>query len=185
MSVIDRALTLLRYLPLAKCRMAEVGVWAGELSEQLLRRHEALTLYMVDWWRAAPEGHPYRNSGSAIALRSQADHEAAMAEAEARTRFAGNRRGILHGASMEMASTVPVASLDLAFIDDDHSYSGVMVSLGAWLPNIKRGGYIAGHDYGHPEQGKVKEAVQDFRSINDIRSRLILEPDRIWFWRVR
>lgn len=39
-------------------------------------------------------------------------------------------------------------SLDLVFIDDDHSYAGVCGSINAWLPKVRRGGILAGHDVG-------------------------------------
>jgi hypothetical protein len=36
---------------------------------------------------------------------------------------------------------------DLVYIDGDHSYSGVMKDILYWLPKVKQGGYIGGHDY--------------------------------------
>lgn len=38
-------------------------------------------------------------------------------------------------------------SLDFVFIDADHSYQAVKRDIGAWLPKVKPGGIIAGHDY--------------------------------------
>lgn len=44
-----------------------------------------------------------------------------------------------HGYSIE--------SVDLVFIDGDHSYEGCAGDIEAWLPNIKSGGILAIHDY--------------------------------------
>ena len=39
-------------------------------------------------------------------------------------------------------------SLDFVYIDADHSYSAVLQDINTWIPKIKDGGYIGGHDYG-------------------------------------
>ncbi len=51
------------------------------------------------------------------------------------------------------------ASLDLLFIDGDHTYNGVLGDLTAWHPKLKPGGLFLGHDYGYPD---VINAVRDF-----------------------
>ena len=37
-------------------------------------------------------------------------------------------------------------SLDFVYIDGDHSYDAVVEDIEHWLPKIKSGGYISGHD---------------------------------------
>lgn len=49
-------------------------------------------------------------------------------------------------------------SVDAIFIDGDHTYDGVMADIKAWLPKVKRGGYMLGHDYKERQFG-VKRAV--------------------------
>ena len=39
-------------------------------------------------------------------------------------------------------------SLDFVFIDGNHQYEYVKADIEAWLPKIKVGGILAGHDYG-------------------------------------
>lgn len=41
--------------------------------------------------------------------------------------------------------------IDLLWIDGDHSYEGLATDLDDWAPLVRRGGLIAGHDYGHLE----------------------------------
>jgi len=48
-------------------------------------------------------------------------------------------------------------SVDCLFIDAGHSYEAVIKDIAAWLPKMKNGGIMAGHDY-HAWKG-VKEAV--------------------------
>lgn len=42
-------------------------------------------------------------------------------------------------------------SLDFVWIDADHSEDAFRADVVAWLPKLKTGGYIGGHDYDHPQ----------------------------------
>lgn len=48
-------------------------------------------------------------------------------------------------------------SIDAVFIDADHSEEAVFADIQAWLPKVKKGGIISGHDYDEPG---VRNAVQ-------------------------
>lgn len=50
-------------------------------------------------------------------------------------------------------------SVDFVFIDADHSYEGVKKDILAWLPKVKSGGILAGHDYAWTEE--IRAAVRD------------------------
>lgn len=50
-------------------------------------------------------------------------------------------------------------SLDFVFIDAAHDYDNIKKDILAWLPKIKPGGTIAGHDYTYSEG--VKRAVDE------------------------
>jgi len=52
------------------------------------------------------------------------------------------------GFSVEVAKQYTDDSLDFVFIDGDHRYECVLADIQAWLPKVKAGGIIAGHDYG-------------------------------------
>jgi predicted O-methyltransferase YrrM len=51
--------------------------------------------------------------------------------------------------------------IDMAFVDGDHSRTGVATDARVWLRRIKPGGIIAFHDYGHPSLPGVKEGIDD------------------------
>lgn len=53
-------------------------------------------------------------------------------------------------------------SLDFVYIDGDHRYEGVKKDIELWLPKIKKGGFIGGHDYNNPPHHGVKKAVDEF-----------------------
>jgi predicted alpha/beta hydrolase family esterase len=50
--------------------------------------------------------------------------------------------------------------LDFVFIDADHKYESVKADIAAWLPKVRPGGHIAGHDY-HSDWPGVQKAVDE------------------------
>jgi hypothetical protein len=64
--------------------------------------------------------------------------------------------------STEAAKLYEDKSLDFVFLDAGHDYSHVKEDILAWLPKIKDGGIIGGHDYKHPCLPGVTEAVDEF-----------------------
>lgn len=62
--------------------------------------------------------------------------------------------------SSQAATLYPNKSLDFVFIDANHDYDSVLQDIQTWLPKIRPGGHIAGHDYA--SDVRVKKAVDDF-----------------------
>jgi hypothetical protein len=68
-------------------------------------------------------------------------------------------------------------SVDLVFLDADHSYEAVKRDIQAWLPKLKDDGCLCGHDY------TLREGVQ--RAVREIfRDRVELLGGSIWRARV-
>lgn len=58
------------------------------------------------------------------------------------------------------------ASLDFVFIDADHSYAAVSRDIDAWIPKVKKGGIIAGHDYCNwPGFGVIQAVTERFDRV--------------------
>lgn len=53
---------------------------------------------------------------------------------------------LVKGNSIEVAKTFPDRSLDIVFIDGDHREQAVLDDIHAWLPKVRTGGTISGHD---------------------------------------
>lgn len=73
---------------------------------------------------------------------------------------------IVSADSAEAAKSFPDASLDFVFIDANHEDDAVRRDISAWLPKVKPGGILAGHDINrssvyHP----VCELVPGWRSV--------------------
>ena len=62
--------------------------------------------------------------------------------------------------SIYAATRYADGSLDFIFLDADHTYEAVLKDLHAWIPKLKPGGHIAGHDYFN-DPG-VQRAVRHF-----------------------
>lgn len=53
----------------------------------------------------------------------------------------------MKGMSVDMAKNFEDESLDLIYIDADHREAAIRADLAAWVPKVKNGGFVAGHDY--------------------------------------
>ena len=159
---------------------AEIGVLNGNTSFRILGARKLLTLYMIDPWIAPVKGSSYFISGDDNARKPAQAHEAAYRKTLRRVDFAGSRAKIMRMFSHEAAPEIKNGSLDFVFIDGDHSYEGNSKDIKLWLPKVKKGGFISGHDYNHPRLPGVKKAVDEAFSKN----RIELDDNRTWFVRL-
>lgn len=167
----------------AKTSGAEVGVFRGALSRKLLEGGVA-KLFMVDNWLptdAQPEH--YKATGDWHSTRTASEVADDERKARAAVGAAGGRAVVLKMSSVEAASKIDDGSLDFVFLDADHSYEGLKADIAAWLPKVKRGGWLGGHDYenDHPDYdfSGVKRAVDEA-----LPAGVELDVNYTWFWHV-
>jgi methyltransferase family protein/glycosyl transferase-like sugar-binding protein len=142
-------------------RAAEIGVRDGRFSDHLLEAWKGDVLISIDPWLSAdPDTYVDR------ANVSQEEFEHLYLETQARLARHGSRSEIWRKTSLEAAALIPDGSLDFAYIDARHDYASVLEDLEAWLPKVKPGGILAGHDYADIDFGRtefgVKSAVDEF-----------------------
>lgn len=136
-------------------RYVEVGVYTGAscafLARQLLERGAKFELYAVDLWDQVNVETDYeRQVGTPIwnefidRLRRENLMEVVR---------------ILKKESAAAATDFEDGSVDFVFIDANHSYEHVKADIQAWLPKVRQGGLLSGHDYGEP--CGVKQAVDE------------------------
>ncbi len=76
-----------------------------------------------------------------------------------------------HTASMIFKDNI----LDMIFIDGEHSYEAVKQDITDWLPKVKIGGWITGHDLDHKEVKQVcEELLPKYEMITQA----------LWKWRI-
>ncbi len=133
---------------------AEIGVAEGNFSEDILRWPVKFPFfYMVDRWKCMP-------GFKGDSAQPQIWHDKNYHRASTRVaRFA--RAVILKEESKTAAERICDRSLSLVYVDADHSYQGVMSDIRSWFPKLKRGGYMAFHDFESAAYG-VKQAVTEF-----------------------
>lgn len=71
------------------------------------------------------------------------------------TRFFNNVN-LIKDYSHNVSTIFADKSVDLVYIDGDHSYQAVNKDIELYLPKIKQGGILAGHDYSKSWPGVVK-----------------------------
>ena len=64
--------------------------------------------------------------------------------------------------SEDFYEKIPKGSLDVVYIDGDHSYETTMKDLNFAFEAVRDGGFICGHDYVIPEHKGVFKAVNEF-----------------------
>ena len=154
---------------------AEIGVYRGELAAHILELHPGLTWYMIDKWDTKPCGD------TEIFTRYKMLYEDRAKENETETMRITqpyNDRCRFFGIdSITASKRFDDDFFDLVFIDADHTYEAVRADIKAWIPKVKKGGWICGHDYGEYES--VTNAVG---SILD--GFIETDVDHTWFARV-
>ena len=141
----------------------EVGVYLGQMARNLLSRVPNLIWIGVDSWMIPDQNSEYVKSGAMIAKLSQKEFDSAYdCVVKMASEYKG-RSSVVRCDSAVGASFYKDRSIDFVFIDADHSYEGCSRDIKAWLPKVKAGGMISGHDYG-TNQGNVKKAVDELCS---------------------
>lgn len=73
----------------------------------------------------------------------------------------GGRHFRVMGHSAEIGRRWPLPA-HAVFVDGAHDDGGVTADIRAWLPRVKRGGYILFHDYHHPNLPRLSPIVDKF-----------------------
>ena len=153
---------------------AEVGVYEGGMSNALFKLIPGLRLYMVDRWKVY-SGDEVKAAPHTRIARIEKERVWAAIKAKAfAVAAAWPMATIIEMDSAEAAGQVDDESLDFVFIDGDHSYEGVKRDILAWMPTVKPGGWLMGHDYGGKPDGGVKKAV------DELGMKVHRDRDHVW-----
>ena len=164
---------ILHHIPDAKCGV-EVGVAFGSGTVWLLRLIPAMTVLAVDPFAAYDP-----DDGLTELMENHGDDLHEFVCARLAGEFPG-RAKVVRMPSLEAASIVADASQDFVFIDADHRYEAVRDDIAAWLPKVRPGGLICGHDFGNGFPG-VERAVAEQLAGYVVN---VHRGSTIWFARV-
>jgi hypothetical protein len=148
----------------------EVGSWVGKsasfLAVEIVNSGKQIRLDCVDTWLG---------SVSELDMIRRAEGRDLLAEFRNNVGRSGLNVRPVRLPSAVAAKLYEDESLDFVFIDGDHEYHAVRDDLSVWLPKLKWGGTLAGHDY-HTRR-RVHYAIRDFLPLPEIE-----EVRNCWRW---
>lgn len=153
----------------------EVGVMAGLYSEVICRENPQMTVYGVDPW--VEQVIREKSSDLPEVLYLQEDVIADYKRTQERMAPYSNYK-ILRSTSIEAARGFEDNSIDFVYIDADHTFKAVLEDIDAWLPKLRVGGIMSGHDYkdfkrNHIATIEVKQAVGSYVHKHNIAPLII------------
>ena len=117
---------------------AEIGSFKGEFAKEILNVWGG-HLYMIDVWRGL--GNEYQDASN------HNIHTSVYADAMKSIETNEYRATMIRTDSMNGSMIFQDESLDFVYIDANHAYDFVKYDILNWLPKVKKGGYLMGHDY--------------------------------------
>ena len=133
----------------------EIGAWKGcstaYMAVEIINANKQINFDVIDTWKGSTEHN----------INTEDLQEALYRE------FLNNTAPVKHiirpirTTSLQGSKLYEDNSIDFVFIDAGHSYVDVITDINSWFPKVKQGGFIGGHDYGHPWV-EVQEAVDTF-----------------------
>lgn len=140
--------------------IVEVGSWKGRsaafMAVEIINSNKKIKFDCVDTWKGSIEHETYD----------------VITEEKLYDVFLSNIEPVKHiinpirMTSIESSKLYKDNSLDFVFIDASHEYEDVKADILSWLPKVKIGGILAGHDYNTFEG--VNRSVNEIFNINDL-----------------
>jgi len=168
---VDEAIALLELaqsLPDQQPLVVEIGCWQGKSSVCLargLRGKQAPRLVCIDPFDASGDAE------SAAVYAGRADGLGPLRRAFDDNLAAAGVRDLVEvrpGFSHQHASAF-TASIDLLFIDGDHSHAAVLRDVRDWAGKVRPGGFLVLHDVFHPVHDGPRRVVEE-----------VVKPDPQW-----
>ena len=135
----------------------ELGAYKGKSTSfivtEMINRNRDIQFYTVDTF----QGDSGSTDSKEIEAYKQVDTSKMLDEFTENTKHLHEKLNVLINNSDLCAKMFEDNSVDTIFIDAGHSYEAVIKDIAAWLPKMKDGSIMAGHDYN--SWAGVKEAV--------------------------
>jgi predicted O-methyltransferase YrrM len=132
--------------------IVELGAWLGKSSSYLVDYAVDRNVIIIDSWKGSPN-----ELTSTHQLATQVDIYEVFKKNMGERSYKSIR-----GLSSEVVNQFEDESLDVVFIDLTHTYESVKQDIELWLPKVKKGGLLAGHDYENDWPGVVMAVDEKF-----------------------
>jgi len=133
----------------------EVGVAEGNHALQMWHDCRPEHMYLVDTWNNILNDEPYGLQEHLDIHYNTIQHRFTYVEDVT----------IIEKKSKDASLDFEDNSLDWVYLDASHGYEAVLGDLECWVPKVKSGGLIMGHDYVLPDINNypgVKPALEDY-----------------------
>jgi len=135
-------------------KFIEIGSWKGKssayLAVEIINSKKNITLDCIDTWKGSSEHVAYENIISDDLYELFIKNISSLLSVINPVRLD----------SISASKNYEDKTIDFIFIDGSHDYENVKADINAWLPKVKFGGIISGHDYGSWKT--VTKAVDEF-----------------------
>jgi len=153
--------------------IAEIGVWKTQTAKKILRKcHDIISQYWgIDHWQTS-RWWRYRR------LTDEEWEIHYFNACHLMCHFF--KLHIVRMTSLNAVKLFPEEYFDLVFIDADHSYESVVNDIKIWLPLVKKGGWLTGHDYYDNKKnfGVIKAVDENFS-----KSEVEITSECVWITR--
>lgn len=133
--------------------IAEIGVFKGEFSREILMECQPKTLVLVDIW-VGTFGSGDKDGKNHVEVPDMLKTYLQLAMSHVDTPSVR----LVRCDSKSFFEHWTPNFFDAVYIDADHSYESVFMDMVGSMKVVKPGGFIMGHDY----HGQVRQAVDDF-----------------------
>lgn len=144
--------------------VAEIGVENGMFMKLVMSKTDIDKWYGIDAWRLFSQ-EEYPDDINKLGEENMYDNLKAAAMV---AKDFGNRICLIRELSGDAVDLFPDNLFDAVYIDANHSYKGSKEDITAWLPKVRDGGVMCGHDYinYHNEDDGVTFGVK--RAVDEI-----------------
>lgn len=125
-------------------RIVEVGCWKGKsvayLAVEVINSGKDIKIDAVDTWKGTPDESHHQQD---IYVKTDKLYQLFLSNISSLSDVINPFRMT----SVEASLLYEDNSIDVVFIDAGHTYEDVKQDIITWKPKVKKGGYLAGHDY--------------------------------------
>ncbi len=162
---------------------AELGVYRGEFSASILEIIKPKELHLVDPWEVGNDKNGVGGYGFIEHTAYATDEDYSFVTGHFKKEINSKLVVIHRKYSYDAVASFPDNYFDFIYIDSCHLYDAVKCDLRDYLPKLKEGGLMCGHDYVDVNNFGVIRAVDEF--IKEKEFDFFLENEQQHDWATR
>lgn len=182
----EEYLNELRNLLPEKPICVELGVETGDFSKMILKNLNPQKLYLVDPWETGFDKNDAQTYGQVLnnlptAYSTEKQYQNILKDLYHQIKT--NQVIVRPDFSYNVVNDFRENYFDFIYIDSCHLYNAVKSDLNSFLPKLKKGAIMAGHDYFEYDNFGVIKAVDEF--IKDYDFEMIILNNSGYDWALK